>query len=184
MYSIWLLPSEKESKRFQKIIDTLSESFKTPVFEPHLTLYTSIPVLSDELFYKISVLAALTSVFDLSIVQLQTSSHYFKSLFSTIENNKTLQELQKEIENLFPNIEYNFQPHLSLLYGEVEDNLKNEKIESIQEKLINVFQVNRIAIVANQGEPNNWKIIETFDFHQTEDSHLEFVFETVKNLKV
>ena len=184
MYSIWLLPAEKESQRFQKIIDTLSESFKTTAFEPHLTLYTNISKLTDELFYKISVLAALTNTFDISTDTLHISSDFYKALYVGIRNNKALQEIQQEIQNLFPDSNYEFQPHLSFLYGEFDEVLKKSKIESIKENLLNTFQANQIAIVQTKGDNKNWKVIETFDFHQLENSHLEFVFDTVKNLKI
>ena len=184
MYSIWLLPSEKESKRFQKIIDILSELFKTPTFEPHITLYTHIPKLTDELFYNVSVLAALTNTFEVSIAEIQTSPKYYKSLFTNITFNHTLENLQQEVQNLFPGIDYDFLPHLSLLYGDIEEALKSEKIDAIREDLIQMFQVSRIAIVYTQGEVSDWKIIETFDFHLDENPHLEFIFDTVKNLKI
>lgn len=184
MYSIWLLPAEKESKRFQKIINTLSESFKTPAFEPHITLMTSIPELTDDLFYQISVLAALTNTFDLSIEQINSSSEYFKSLFVEIRNNDSLHQLHQEITNLFHDIEYDFQPHVSLLYGEVEAETKQSKIEFCKENLISLFPITKIAIVHTQGDVKTWRIIESFDFHQAQNPHLDFVFDTVKNLKI
>lgn len=184
MYSIWLLPSEKDSKRFQKIIETLSQSFKTPTFEPHLTLCTNIPNITDDLFYQISVLAALTSTFEVYIGEAQTSPHYFKSLFVQVHANRTLQNLQQEIQNLFSDIEYDFFPHLSLLYGELKEEVKKSKINLVKEDLVAVFQASQIAIVDTEGEVANWKIVEIFNLHQEENLHLDFVFDTVKNLKV
>lgn len=185
MYSIWLLPSETESQRYQQIISTLSQEFKAPVFEPHITLYTNIPTLTDELFYKISVLAALTNTFDVSINDFQTSTNYFKSLFVTIENKSILTELQQEVQNLFVDANYEFEPHLSLLYSDdAEETSKQSTIATIKAEFANTFKAMQIAIVTTKGDVNDWKILETFDLHETQNSHLEFVFDTVKNLKV
>lgn len=184
MYSIWLLPSEKASNRFHKIISNLSESFKTPAFEPHITLLAFVPKLTDEMYYKISILAALTDEFELSLDNIEMTEAYFKSLFITLKDNSTLFKVQQEVQDLFAGIKYKFHPHLSLLYGQSDVAAKQSCVDEIRPQLTSHFKVSQIAIVKTTTDINSWKIIESFNLNEVQNPHLDFIIKTVENLKI
>ena len=68
---------------------------------------------------------------------------------------KTLQEkFYKQIE---PNIEYKFDPHISLMYKILPDNTKKEIINFLDLK--SSFKMNKIAIVNTGQNVSEWEII-------------------------
>ena len=131
MYSLWLKPSVESYRRYQSIISNLATDYKTPDFEPHITILSEIDYLQDGDLYQIGVLAALTKVFDVRLTSLSIENTYFKSLYAGIQNNKEIKNLNTELKSLFPQNAYSFQPHFSLLYSNVP---KGKKLKIVQEQ--------------------------------------------------
>jgi myosin heavy subunit len=100
MYSIWLMPSDRELMRYQNIISEFSEHFNTPVFEPHITLFSGIENLTDEIIYQVSVLAALTDIFDVTFDDFGLKSNYYKSIYLKPDSNQTLEKMNQELDSL------------------------------------------------------------------------------------
>lgn len=183
MYSIWLMPSGREFERYNSIIKQLSQQFDTSSVEPHITLFTGIPSLSDTDFYQISVLAALTTSFDVTLSQLDSTDDFYKAFFLKATNSDILTNLNKELKELFTNINYDFQPHLSLLYHSISATEQAE-LKARFHNICGIFEATHISIVKTQGVVDNWKIIETFPFHKTDTTQLNLISDVVEELTV
>ena len=179
MYSIWLFPDKIATERFQKVIESLSESHQSSIFKPHITLLSGIQAVDDLHYYKISVLAALTPVFDVSIGECSSTNLYFKALFLNIKPNESLNKLQSEVAAIFSAAAYEFTPHLSLLYADLKED--NASVEVSKEVFANMFQASSIAIVETQGEVEDWKIVESFPLHQKDEVDVD---EVVRSLAI
>ena len=167
MYSIWLLPDRITTERFQKIIEALSEMHQSPQFLPHITLLAGIESIDDTHFYKLSVLAALTQVFDVTVGELCQTNDYFKALYLNIDTNETLHNLQSEIACVFLDVKYEFLPHLSLLYKHLND--EQLHFNQLQTQLSNIFQARNIVVVKTAGKVEDWKVIDAFQLHHKDD---------------
>jgi 2'-5' RNA ligase len=166
MYSLWLKPSIESFRRYQSIITDLSDIHQTQSFEPHITLMSGINDISDEAFYKISILAALIKVFDDNSTTLSMHNSYYKSLYATIQSNTTLDNLSAEIQALFPKNNYEFQPHLSLIYSDLTKVEKLKIIEHQKKFHPKLIGLEGIQIMKTIGASTDWETIEHFPFHE------------------
>ena len=80
-YSIWL-DLEKESRvSYRKIISTLSKRLKSPLFEPHCTIYGRLDNKLSDLENIVSKIVNNTNQFSSSVKKLTTGKSYYKSLY-------------------------------------------------------------------------------------------------------
>jgi 2'-5' RNA ligase len=177
MYSIWLMPSNKVSSYYSQIIQGLSEQFDTPYFEPHITLFSGIKTELDSVhFYNISVLAALTNTFDISLYKLCFKADYFRAFYLVANEHEMLNNLNKELQVIFPTVEnVAFSPHLSLLYGEVDVAEKEALALSFGNHLFGKFEAKTIRIMRTEGEVELWEVVEEFPLHDPNDQTMDFI---------
>ena len=62
-----------------------------------------------------------------------------------------------------PNIEYKFDPHISLIYKIIAENTKKEIVNSLNFK--NSFKMNKIAAVKTGQNVSEWEIIVEREFY-------------------
>ena len=105
-------------------IKQLAKYFSGPIFQPHVTLASSFVGSEKDLILKTENISKKIKPFKLSIDKIQISNIYFQSLFLKVKLSKSLiNARQVTCENLnYDNSNYN--PHLSLLYGEYKSSQK------------------------------------------------------------
>ena len=100
-YSIWL-DLEKESRvSYRKIISTLSKRLKSPLFEPHCTIYGRLDIKLSEMENIVSKIVNESNQFSSSVKKLTTGKSYYKSLHVKLENNTSLNEVNSSCKNHF-----------------------------------------------------------------------------------
>ena len=184
MYSIWLMPSDRELMRYHNIISEFSEHFNTPVFEPHITLFSGIENLTDEIIYQVSVLAALTDIFDVTFDDFGLKSNYYKSIYLKPDSNETLEKMNQELQEIFSDISYSFKPHLSLLYSEISKKEKQDLLHQTTKTILGRFQATTLRIMKTDGEVKTWKAIEDFPLHSRNQTFLNLISEMVEKAVV
>lgn len=118
LYSIWLCLGKDDSAYVSQIIQNLSSEYKSQPFIPHLTLYGVIFITKDEGISLIKNVIKNEKPFSVKTASLESSSEFFKTLYIQMEQSPQLSKLQKKImENLTTHIDYNFNPHISLIYA-------------------------------------------------------------------
>jgi hypothetical protein len=175
MYSIWLRPSAPFT--YRQIIQNWGESFGTPVFEPHITLFSGIDDISDELFYQLGVLAALNTSFELRPKEVLSRADYFRALYLSFETTPPLKNIYAELQTLFPHVRYPFEPHLSLLYGEIEAAEKRRLLTPDLMRHLQTlsFSAQTISIMDISDEPEMWFSVEDFPLFQPDDEQFEVI---------
>ena len=120
-YSIWL-DLEKESRlSYRKIISTLSKRLKSPLFEPHCTIYGRLDIKLSHLENIVLKIVNNSNQFSSSVQKLTTGKSYYKSLYVKLENNTSLNKVNSSCKNHFINSKnYRFDPHISLAYGQFD----------------------------------------------------------------
>ncbi|MFH0948934.1 MAG: 2'-5' RNA ligase family protein [Candidatus Aenigmatarchaeota archaeon] len=133
-YSLWLIPEEPFRKKYNGLIYELSRKYRTPQFEPHITLISVITGKEKDVVYKTDELAAQTNKFDMEIAGLQTSDLWYKSLFARMRKTAELITLHKRALEIFGEMAEHgdYDPHMSLLYDSIENKDKQQTCNDIK----------------------------------------------------
>ncbi|PZR74241.1 MAG: hypothetical protein DLM73_08530 [Chthoniobacterales bacterium] len=127
----WLIPAEPTRSFFSSLIKELSERFDAPLFEPHLTIYSTSKGDQD----AAEVLGRTFSVcepFRLTVRDIEHSDELTKTLFVQFEPDRRLSEASDALRRASDRIdEYELNPHLSLIYQKIDPAVKSEVANSI-----------------------------------------------------
>jgi len=120
LWSVWLVPASPYLDLFRKRIQMFAEQFAAPVFEPHITLFVGESDSEQDL-QRISALVADMALSTPPIELVGRASQHtdalFKTLFIEFEPDPRPRELWQRLRDASRiQIDYNFAPHLSLLY--------------------------------------------------------------------
>lgn len=156
-YSIWLIPGEKDQNYLSQIIESLADNYGAPGFDPHVTLFSSI---QDIELAKTIISQINYKPFQLKISGLNQSENIWKTIFLELEIDSHLTLLNYIFDKAF-NIEYDFKPHISLIYKKMVAQTKESIMLSLELK--NTYLINGIAIVDTTGPVKTWnKVHEVF----------------------
>ena len=159
-YSIFLIPSGEFYKSLSLIIKKFSESFGTPLFEPHVTLLGGIIGKENEIKEKTHKLSLVIDPITIVLKDLDYQDYYLKSLIIEVEHSKDLMNANKAAERIFRiKDQNNYQPHLSLLYGDISIQAKKQSIKNLGNNIKGEFTVDSIYLVNAEGFIQDWKKI-------------------------
>lgn len=163
-YSIWLIPRDKTFKRLSDLIKKLSVQYKTPHFEPHVTLLGGIIGSQDEIVDKTKELASKIRPYEIQLSGVDYLDYYFKLLFLKVKKARLVMGVNQKAREVFNMTnEEKYAPHLSLIYGNFLESVKKEIIKSRKlENLEFSFTVDRVHLYRTEGEVKDWRKIEEF----------------------
>ncbi len=159
-WSVWLLPKAKDIKIFTDYIRFYSKLYGTDRFFPHVTLFGRMNI-NLELFYSFfNKIKSESEIDNVQILKIKIGDPPWKRMYIQLSLHKNLIELQKKIYKKFKRYRnYEFDPHVSLAYGNFTPGKKNISLISHQE----MISFSSIAIVKTPNEIKNWNIIQKFD---------------------
>ena len=159
-WSVWLLPQAKDNKIFTEYIRFYSKLYATDRFLPHVTLFGRM-IVNPELFYSFFNKIKSESEIDyVQTLEIEIGDPPWKRMYIQLSLHKNLIELQKKIYKKFKRYRnYEFDPHVSLAYGNFTPDKKDISLISHQE----MISFSSIAIVNTPNEIKNWNIIQKFD---------------------
>lgn len=164
MISIWLCPDYNDELYLQNVINHLSDIYNSPKFIPHCTLLSGIKSKKYELENIIDISIQNIEPIIVKTNRIGFANILWKTVFIELINNKKL----KAFQNFFymhikPNIEYKFDPYISLIYKIIAENTKKEIVNSLNFK--NSFKMNKIAAVKTGQNVSEWEIIVEREFY-------------------
>lgn len=147
LFSVWLVPREKEEKELSKIVKNLTQKYNSPIFIPHLTLLGNVMTSFDDLKLAVDEVFEDKKAFTIRKTKLNQSEQFFKTVFIEFELNDILKNLFTALsEKTDKKSLENFKPHISLMYKLMP---KDEKIRIIKNlDLKNNFTINDVYINA------------------------------------
>lgn len=160
-YSIWLTPTGEVYRKLAEIISQLSKKYSTPNFEPHLTLIGDLIGSEEEIISKTLKLAEQLKPFEIKLKKADYFDEYFKCLFIRAGKTKEVIEannIAREAFNLEPNPEY--MPHLSLMYGDLSPEIKEEILTDLGKEFDLSFEVKSIHLFSTTGEVKDWSKVK------------------------
>jgi hypothetical protein len=166
-YSLWLMPEASWAEKLEAVIDELAPVFGTPEFTPHVTVQGSLELPPETIGREIGRLCASIESPALEVLDVESSSFFFRSLFLRFREDPGFDGLKVAsgrslgTEKGFPPF-----PHLSLGYG---DGLGAREKKTLIDRLTPVFRGCTIgfpklalALSASTVPIEEWKILEEF----------------------
>jgi len=128
----WLIPAEPARSYFRSLIQDFARRFDAPIFEPHLTLYTTEPGneaparMLRETFRNIETP-------HLFITAVKYLDEFTKTLFVEFRPDQLLVELSRKLRaGSALQSKYELNPHVSLLYKTISRETKADLANSLQ----------------------------------------------------
>ena len=150
-YSIWLVPTTKDAKYLNQIIKNLAIQYDAPKFDAHITLYSKVRSLSK----------AKQVLNDHSFCMMRTKSigigksdYLWKTVFLKIKKDKSLSHINQVLTKSLKT-KYSFEPHISLIYKNLNRQTKTKLIKTLKMKKSYTFD--RIIIVRSSKDVKQWK---------------------------
>ena len=157
------MPEGHSATRLKGIIEDLGARFKSPLFEPHITLLGQAAGSKEEVLGKTAALAKSLTAFELNSNGLGFLDRYFQALFVKIKEAPGLMDANRIACQIFerePALPY--MPHLSLAYGDFDVREKERAIAGISDGTNFSFIADKIHLYATEGDPEDWHPIKSF----------------------
>ncbi len=164
-YTLWLMPKGQIYNKFNTLIKKLADENEGPVFKPHVTLLGEVPQQGkSEVIRLTEELVAGQKPFLITLREIGYQDFHFRTLFVKAEITAPLQALHDKAKQIFSaqNITQ-YMAHLSLLYGNYPNELKEQIIAEIGSQQPAQWEVNSVHLVKG-GEVEDWKIVKEFTF--------------------
>ena len=133
-YSLWLIPSEINQKKYlSNLVKNLADKHLGPIFEPHLTILGDVQLELDELSEKVKRVAEKSPVVQLETSSVEYSTTYYQCIFVRVKPTPELMQLYDDLKDALelkkPSV---FMPHISLFYGNLSYQERQEVVSSLQ----------------------------------------------------
>jgi len=163
-YSIWLTPADDDQAYLQNMIRDLSSEHKAPVFSPHCTLYSPADLAKSELEEILEHVAEGILPLTVTVDKLNFTSNIWKTVFIELEKSQELAWLQQKLVRRIPAPkQYDFAPHISLIYSAMPTEKKKGIIKKLP--LRNSYKMDKISAVETGLDVMNWKNIAEVKLH-------------------
>lgn len=160
--SLWIPPTGDALDKIQHVIHLVHRRGGGPHLRPHVTLLSGIERTQASAEVKLKHLAARIKPFTIELGQIEWRNDYFRCLYATVTPSEELAAAQRaahEVFEMMPPVPY--EPHLSLLYGNIGETLKKELAAEIGGGVNISFTAACLQLVnASPGVPvTSWKAL-------------------------
>lgn len=155
-WSIWLCPDPSEQSSIQQLVNECCYRFKSSPFASHVTLFGRVDADPETTFSYLSDCVRGLGSISLNMLGVKTGTIPWKALYLQVDKTEPLVRLQKEIDQ-YLNVyrRYEFNPHLSLAYGNLEIN--ESKLENIS--FPETITFSSVVLMETPDDINKWKLI-------------------------
>lgn len=151
------MPSGETHQRLARLIFRLSEEYSTPLFEPHITLLGGLTATEDRLQSLSHQLAARLTAFEVPLTRADYLDEFHRALFVRVAEIEPVMNANRQARDVFGREQGSaYMPHLSLLYGNLSQDLKEEILSKIGREFNTSFPVNRFFLQCTTGDTKDW----------------------------
>ncbi len=157
-FSIWLLPESRFELLLNSIIKKTTNYFSCSPFDAHCTLASGVNQPLAKTKGVLNSYKTKAKLIRCDLIGLVAGESPWKSFYISIKNNSEISRIQNYIsEKLLSGQNYDFDPHMSLVYGSFDEiDLRNNiKFSSIPKEVI----FDKIAIVDTSRSVKDWTIV-------------------------
>ena len=163
---IWCQFAKDDMKFLKELQSELFKYFKSPFFEIHLTLHGPFIDKKELRRERILELKNKFSAFEIEALSYTINNSIYTSLFIDIAKSNSLILIKKYFNKKFllQNQTTFFKPHISLIYGNFNENDKKNVIKNLPPINGKKFKIINLAIADVDENTNKWDIIEKIYF--------------------
>jgi len=122
--AFWLLPAAEMRAVLTSLVERLAKHFGAPSFEPHVTLQVA-EVDEQAALGAVRNVCASAGPIELAISGIEFSPQYTKTLYLQFRQTPVAHGLSEAVREALPcTSDYQFNPHLSLLYKDLPEEAK------------------------------------------------------------
>lgn len=146
--SLWICPTGGALGRIREAMRRVRARGGGPEFEPHVTLLDGIEAAAADAGCRLETLCARLRPFTIRLGRIAWRAEYFRCLFAGVEPSAELAAARAAAEEVFglrPSAR--FEPHLSLLYGELDEALKQALAAELGGELAASFRATGVRLV-------------------------------------
>ena len=164
-FHLWLAPAGADYDRLAGVISDLSTRYRSPKFDPHLTLLGKLEGEQESLVGLTQQLARALQPFDVRLEAPSYEPLYFRCLYLPAEPSPSLLEAYRKATQIFGHRSTSaFEPHISLLYGVFPERVKQEIITALPSDLPDSFLISRLQLIrADSPSPPDWQVVEALE---------------------
>jgi 2'-5' RNA ligase len=158
------MPQGRVRKELAALIQRLAGRLGTEVFAPHVTLLPGLAAPETEVVEGARSLAGDLSPLVLQPVGVDGVDEYFRGLFFRIALDPPLRRTRSSAARRFGgDPEAPFDPHLSLVYGRLEEMVKTDLERELAALAPHPFDVRRLHVWRTEGHVEEWREVARFD---------------------
>lgn len=149
--------------RLSRILQRLSARYAAPEFPPHVTLLGNCAGARCDVGYRSARVAEGIRPFVIRLEEIDFLDEYFRCLFVHAALTRPLRKAHQTACEVFGRgREVPFMPHLSFLYGNFPQSLKEKLIADLGPRLDVQFSVRSLDLYRTCGEPRYWRRVASF----------------------
>ena len=162
-YHLWLTPNGDSRNRLANLINTLSDQYRGPKFEPHITLLGELEGEESILSEQARMLANKLAPLSIDLQQPTYEDEYFRCVYFTVKDTPEIRDAHEEAKLIFGKTPVSpFRPHVSLLYGLFPETAKREVIASLPVDFPKTFLANDLKLIrAESLHLRDWSLVES-----------------------
>jgi len=162
-YYLWLKPAEPDLSRLRELIRRLSAIHGTPEFEPHVSLLARVRGALDEISDGIALLACRSESFSLPCRGVAFRDEYYRCLYLDLGRAPALTDLYNRARRcLVHDEEWKFEPHLSLMYGDLPRVRKQAIVAGLAGEWPKSIRAGSLVLCSAPGAPAEWRGVMEF----------------------
>jgi 2'-5' RNA ligase len=159
-YALWLLLPGEARERYAALIELLARQYATPRFEPHITLLGDLTGEEAALAEQTRALARELEPFELRLLEAGYEDETYRCLYIYTAVSRALEYARERARERFGRrIETGFVPHLSLVYGALDEDEKERILDRIGRYFDETVTIREIALYAIEGRPEQWRSV-------------------------
>ena len=163
--SLWLVPDEPERERLAGLIALLARKFDAPPFPPHVTLLAGLGVREGDAVRRAGEMCRALEPIHLRASRVEARPSHFRCLALRVEETLGLLTTRALAALAFDQPEgEEYEPHLSLLYGEARLGLEASTLAEVQGAVPVRFGVGRLEAWRTAGPVAEWKLLGGWSF--------------------
>lgn len=162
-YSLWFMPQGEHYRWLAQVIGRFSQAWGTTRFEPHVTLLGGLAGPEEEVISQTVRLAGSLQPIIIQLTSLAGTDEYFRCLFIRVEPTEEVLAAHQQAREVFnqPD-EPQYMPHLSLLYHDCPEQVRNAIIAKIGGLFQGEFIAHDLHLYDTTAAPDTWRRVRTF----------------------
>ena len=164
-YYIWGEFSHTDFTSLNRLQKRVNDLFNGPDFIVHLTLSGPFYDLDEATIGGIEDLAVTNNMIEMTTNGYGIEDNIFQSFYIQIKKSSELINLKRRLDDLLNIKPKDFNPHISLFYGNIRQTLKQEVISKLNTPP-EVITLDRISIVEIVDDVESWEVLYTYPLIQ------------------